>query len=61
MSSYSTKTETFYVLVTDNTARLVFYTKESADKYLAKTIKLYPTSTIQKVYGETKFVEVEAQ
>lgn len=55
--SFIPTTKTFYVLVTGNTARLVFYSKESAEEYV-KSRNGYEGTTIQKVYGETEIIEV---
>lgn len=54
---FTSRTETFFVLVTDNKARLVFYSQDSAEKYL-NTHNHYENTSIQKVYGETKIIEV---
>lgn len=58
MKSLTPVTETFYVLVTDNTARLVFYSKETAEDYV-KDHNIYDNTSIQKVYGQTVFREVD--
>lgn len=60
MSKYlQPKTETFYALVSGDTVRLIFFTEESAQDYLANHAYVYPNTHIQKVYSETRIVEVE--
>jgi len=59
IKSVTPVTETFYALVTDHTVRLIFYTEDSAVQYL-QAHNVHANTHIQKVYSETKMVEVEA-
>jgi len=58
MKTLQPQTQTFWVLITDGKARLVFFTEESAKTYL-KNCNMYANTTVQKVYSETKFVEIQ--
>lgn len=40
----------------DGVARLVFYSEDAAKKFLSEIIN-YEGTTIQKVYGETEWIE----
>lgn len=54
--SYQHETPTYWVLITDETARLVFESKEKAYEYMEKN-NLYQNTKIQKVYGTSKRFE----
>ncbi len=62
MTSYTTRTPTYWILVTDGRVRLAFNSESKAREYASKTLGFIPEgTTVQKVYGETEIVEVVAQ